>query len=317
MNSMTPDLIYIIDHENDIQVDVKKIQSVSADQTIDWKKASIVATAVLGAVTGPFGAAVAPTLIGAAAAASPLIARLFDKDSEKKPEEVQAALTKLGEYWKRHSLTLDQARKDFEFPPGHPVSGGEYRRHPLANKKGPAGRVIYIPADQYDEILLEEREAELLMLLIDLGATRISITKQNSSSAARAFSANAGGGSVVHGEAHVEAHRMTQSAEQLGNTRVFELQGRDLTKDDRDNFDQSRFSWVKFEPSWEVLIRARIVGFCTKAALEVRERSTYSDDRGASAAIKAKMASLDISAKVTKENEQEKIYLVQADFKSM
>lgn len=306
MSDVTPDLIYVVDHLKDIEVDLKSAQTVLVDDSAGWKSMGWLGVAVLGSFM--------PVALVAAAAAKPLVAKLFDKDSEQKPEDIKHGLTQLGETLKRHALAVDRAKSEFEFPPGHPAVGLAYRRHPLSTKLGPGGRPIYIPADQYDEILLEEREAELLMLLVDLGATKVSIIKQNSMSSTMKIEASAAG-TGLHGEAHIGAHSDTKSANQSADTRDFELQGRDLVQGD--DFDESKFSWVRFEPSWAALIRARTIGFCTKAALEVRERSTYSADRGLDAAIKAKVVNVNVAAKTTNEDEREKVYLVRVEFKPM
>ena len=65
--------------------------------------------------------------------------------------------------------------EDFDFPPGHRLPGKLYRAHPLKSKSNK-----YIPIEVFDSLLYAEREAELIRLLVDLGATKITIKEKKS-----------------------------------------------------------------------------------------------------------------------------------------
>ncbi|CAM5212497.1 hypothetical protein OURE66S_03895 [Oligella ureolytica] len=120
-----------------------------------------------------------PTLIGLLGnpALSPIVSTvilgtsLYNTLSENREEakaqkerEIQALEMKL----KTMSLSKLQAHKlGFKFPPGHPKIGESYKLHPLATIST-YKQNIYLPAHSFEDVLLEEREAELLTLLIDL-----------------------------------------------------------------------------------------------------------------------------------------------------
>ncbi|NEQ41517.1 MAG: hypothetical protein F6K40_37120 [Okeania sp. SIO3I5] len=76
--------------------------------------------------------------------------------------------------------------EDFDFPPGHPLPGKLYRAHPLKSKSNK-----YIPIEVFDSLLYAEREAELIRLLVDLGATKITIKEKKVGKTATEIEANA------------------------------------------------------------------------------------------------------------------------------
>jgi hypothetical protein len=305
MTDEVQDLIYVVDS---IAEAAPHLKMAELDRSDGNTISEIIKTAAI-AYGGIF---FAPAVITAAVAAKPLVAKLFEKGANPKPEEMNLGLSELGDFLNKHAYPIEKARREFIFPPGHPASGKAYRRHPLARNKVSGKEKLFIPAEQYDEILLEEREAELLKLLVELGATKIVISKQQSSSSFRKVEASAGGGAAQLNEVNVAINDQSKSTDHALDAREFELQGKELQPG---LFDESDFSWVKFEPSWGALIKARTVGLCTKAALEVRQRSTYSVDRGVSAAVKAQVFSAAVSAQMAKETDEEKAYLVRVEFK--
>lgn len=118
--------------------------------------------------------------------------------------------------------------------------GKAYRRHPLSDYSTPDNGNLYIPSDSYDAILLEERESELIKLLVHLGATKISITKKASDKNRSAITAEAslqmgpmGGGDVSY------AGKSERDTDTL-NTREFSLTGRPWNADSK--LDRETFS---------------------------------------------------------------------------
>jgi hypothetical protein len=74
-----------------------------------------------------------------------------------------------------YGTTVDKAHitdlpADVQFPPGHPLPNRYYRQHPL-----PARRLYYLPVVRFFPMLLAERKQELIRLLVELGATQITI----------------------------------------------------------------------------------------------------------------------------------------------
>lgn len=124
------------------------------------------------------------SVLVAVATYSPAIMQFFTTGKDEIPKDLQKELEKQGTedveaFMREHAFSLKMVEEtDLIFPPGHPQIGMLYRRHPLAGVKSTNKLRVYIPAERYDEILLEEHEAELLRLLVHLGATQISITKK-------------------------------------------------------------------------------------------------------------------------------------------
>lgn len=139
-------------------------------------------------------------------------------DAEKK--ELQAFLFS-------HGITLAMA-KDFGlvFPPGHPKVDMLYKRHPLADVDGAGKKNVYIPHDKYDEILMAEREAELLKMLVHLGATRIAITHDVAGSQSASTRGGLSGGAAALGNAEINAAVSKQENSSSADRRVFKLAGK-------------------------------------------------------------------------------------------
>ncbi|MGB3511853.1 MAG: hypothetical protein WBA93_21975 [Microcoleaceae cyanobacterium] len=107
---------------------------------------------------------------------SKILKRLIDnqkntQDSEqaKLDENTKLALSEFNlEGWSEFitETPYSDIPEDFDFPPGHPLPGKLYRAHPLKSKSNK-----YIPIEVFDSLLYAEREAELIRLLVDLGAT--------------------------------------------------------------------------------------------------------------------------------------------------
>ncbi|NMV37874.1 hypothetical protein [Ralstonia insidiosa] len=253
----------------------------------------------------------------AVATYSPAIMQIFTKGKDEIPKELQKELEKQGTedveaFMREHACSRQMAEEaDLIFPPGHPQIGIIYRRHPLAGIKSANKARVYIPAERYDEVLLEEREAELLRLLVHLGATQISITKNrrtaNSSKLGATLSVT---GPAANGE--IASDAKTRKTTDEDQTRVFELAGK--TWHHGEVVDRSSFAWASFEPSWDALIVAREIGGCTQADLEVREITTFSSDRSIAVQIAASVAKANAGVATGSTIEEESFYLIRAAF---
>lgn len=265
-----------------------------------------------GLLAGPLLGLPASLLISAAAT-SPAVARLFAKDKEQLPKELQGEeRAELEQFMRRHAYSIQMTEDaGFIFPPGHPQVGQVYKQHPLARAKGAGKTDAYIPADKFDELLLEEREAELLRLLVHLGATRVTITRTEKSTTSRKIN-GALAGSTAIGDAGLGAS--IESSDELSrlDVREFELAGRAWM--DGDRLDRSKFAWVTFEPSWDALIEAREVGGCVKAALEVRENTSFSTDKTLAMSVKSKLFSGGASGSAVRGLEEEAVYFIKVEF---
>lgn len=285
--------------------------------------AALTAASVATSLLVPF---LPSLLIGAAAAAAGFSgiagasASSAVKDRNATPEgaipEVSAATEEariVAAYVQHHSLSRSQAKDaGYRFQPGHPVVGKTYRRHPLSDYSTPDNGNLYIPSDSYDAILLEERESELIKLLVHLGATKISITKKASDKSRNTLTAEAsvqmgpiGGGNVGYTG---KAERDTDTLD----TREFTLSGRPWKADSK--LDRQSFFWLSYEPSWKAVVFAREVGGCLTASLEIKENTSFSANKNFELSIKAKLAEGGAQAGLSTLESEEKTYFVRAEF---
>ena len=254
------------------------------------------------------------SLVLAAAISRPLISQLLSNDKgELPPELAKAELAEIEAFMRKYAITPRMA-KDFGyiFPPGHPQVGQTYKLHPLAELNNSGKENVYIPQDKYDQLLLEEREAELLKLLVALGATKVSITRKKTHSSSLKSSCELSAEGKLLGEAAVTAALSAQAGSQHLDTRDFELSGKPWKRGDK--LDKGDFAWVHFEPSWGALVMAREVGGCTKATLEIRENTSFSSDKQLAAKVKARMYGGGVAGALESTVEAEKVFWIEASF---
>jgi hypothetical protein len=256
-------------------------------------------------------------LLSAIAMAAPLL--LASKSEEKSPDKSAKNILdddhtqkELAEFISENGMTLSEAiSSNLKFPPGHPFVGQTYRLHPLADLKGNKKANVYIPNEQYDELILAERESELFRLLVDLGATKITISEKRDTTHSSKFTAAANGGNVVT-SGGAEVSLSNQNEAELVNSREYELMGKKWTTGDA--IDRADYGWLHFEPSWESLLFAREVGGCLKAGLEIKEKTSFSFDRNVSVEFKSKLVQGSASAGTDSSSSQGRIYSVKAEF---
>ncbi len=154
--------------------------------------------------------------------------------------------------------------RELDFPPGHPLIGRFYRVHPLKNKSNK-----YIPIEQFDSILYKERESELIKILVDLGATEISIQELSSSKTNRSAEAKASlkGAGGISGDIKGENEK-SSSLDQL-----MKLNPKNWTPE---NFDSNEYNWLVYEPDWESLVHARLRGGCLSSSIELTSDTSFS-----------------------------------------
>ena len=132
-------------------------------------------------------------------------------------------------------VNYDAIPSELNFPPGYPIPGKIYRQHPLQSKHH-----SYYPAASYYSVLLEERETELIQILSDLGAIKITV---------QALAAGETGSDTV------------------GSEQVFEYPGEPWSSNM--SFDPSKYSWVEYEPTWLRVIESRIRHRCLSTSFEL------------------------------------------------
>ncbi|UST88437.1 hypothetical protein [Pseudomonas siliginis] len=280
--------------------------------------ARIAGTALLGKSASLFAIPFLPTaLMTSALLQVPSLLPVFTKDRGEQNGELDEAKLEearlLTSYVQHHSLSRSQAKEaGYCFQPGHPVVGKAYRKHPLNDYPNPDNGNLYIPSDSYDAILLEERESELIKLLVHLGATKISITKKASDKTRSTVTAEAsvqagpmGGGNVIY-------TGKTEHDTDTLDTREFSLTGRPWKTDSK--VDRENFFWLSYEPSWKAVVFAREVGGCLTASLEIKENTSFSTDKNFELSVKAKMVEAGAQAGLSNLETEEKTYFVRAEF---
>lgn len=328
------DLIYIVEDHFTSDTSQQNDSGYTANFTLSGQNTTPLTgkTAYSGVAVATAAAAAASSflipilpismIIGAAATAAGVAgagASLIAKDRSPTTDESATALAIAEEtrlltaYVQRHSLSRTQAREsDYRFQPGHPVVGKAYRKHPLSDYSNRDNRNLYIPSDSYDAILLEERESELVKLLVQLGATKIRITKKVSDKTRSSISAEAsvqvgpmGGGAVSY------AGKTECDTDSL-DTREFSLTGKPWKADSK--VDRENFLWLPYEPSWKAVVFAREVGGCLTASLEIKENTSFSTDKNLELSVKAKLVEVGAQAGISNLETGEKTYFVKAEF---
>jgi len=311
------DFIYIVEQEDlERYLDAPKIdyQVMAAPPKKNGNGAEISKTATMLAamrfVSLPVG------LLATAIVASPVISNLFASSSDKSEASEQLkneSLVACGNFLRRYAMTVDMAHAyGAKFPPGHPQIGKMYKLHPLAHVRDAKKEELYVPEENYEAMLLAEREAELLKLLVHLGATRICITKKSDTQTESQLHVQANVGVQEAAEVEVGVKRADTRLASRFDTRVFELPGAPWKTGQI--LDRSKFSWVGFEPSWNAMIEAREVAGCTKAMLEMRESSSYSSSRDYVAGIKAQIYAAQGSVSTNQNSSRDLFYLIEVEF---
>lgn len=258
----------------------------------------------------------ASLLLGAISGGGYLAAKIIKEKSSLQTSIDENGKKEIQQFLFNHGVTVAMVKEfGFVFPPGHPKVDMLYKRHPLADVSGAKKDNVYIPYDKYDDILLAERESELLKLLVHLGATKITITHNHAGEDSSDIQGGIAGGSTAVGNAEVSGGASSARKTSSLDKRVFSLAGKKWK--DGDTLDRQRFSWVDFEPSWEALIVAREIGGCTKAALDITENTSFSSEKGFSAKVEYAVYSGQASAEIKTKKSNEKVYFIEAEFCEM
>lgn len=304
------DLIYIVDKEAEAQKYTPNF-SIPGQDDLDSSKEHIKATMSVATVGGAFVFTPVALLVGASVAI-PALYKLVTSDdtTEAVPEE---SFNELKNFIDKHSLTKQQTiSRGFKFPPSHPRIGESYRLHPLAEFPQYSKKDLYIPEYIFDDVLFEERESELLTLLVHLGATKVEIAKYVESFFEDEQSGTIGAGVEVVGSASISAESSSGRSSNEKNVRSFSLKGKPWEYGSR--LEREDYAWLNFEPSWNALITAREVGGCTSATLEIKEASKYASNKEASMQLKAKIYSANGTLKFMEKDLRETSYIVKVDF---
>lgn len=191
-------------------------------------------------------------------------------EEEKLEENTKLALSQLNlEDWSEliTETTYSDIPEDFDFPPGHPLPGKLYRAHPLKSKSN-----RYIPIEVFDSLLYAEREAELIRLLVDLGATKITIKEKKVGQKEIEVETNAILSRIGGLESKIEGdiNKLDEISRNLS------LEGKPWSSEIVEKFDEKNYSWLAYEPAWRAVTHSRLEGKCLTASIELTNDDSYS-----------------------------------------
>ncbi|MBF7978682.1 MULTISPECIES: hypothetical protein [Rahnella] len=301
--------IYITEKKYDLEAYVSNTQNKNKGKEISY--ADLLFKAGAAALTINY---LPIKLIGFAATVSPMVLNLFSNKENNDVKITKEDAKILDAALNKYSLTIDETKgRKLRFPPGHPIVGLFYRLHPLEKINSDKER-LYIPDDYYEELLLQEREAELLDILINLGATKIKIIKENNKNSNRFSHVESvmelSGTVPVTVEGGIN-NRLNQQ-DYNDEVRLFELVGKKWKTGDQLN--RKEYSWLPFQPQWGSLIVAREIGGCIKAAVEMTSRSVFSADVSAKAKLQSHIVSANAELKIESVEEEIISYKYEVEF---
>ena len=172
------------------------------------------------------------------------------------------------------------------FPMGHPIANQLYVGHPLTPAK-------YIPFENYQLELVEDRIREFCMLAQSLGATEISIECLNSTNSDQNNKIKVNNsGSVetlwVDGKAnqHIERsrHMIDELSRSVSLRQTFEPQNKPTIPEG--------MVWYDNEPSWQRLVSQRLSGCLTSHEERIETKKSQMLEGQELSAIKAEVKSL-------------------------
>lgn len=184
--------------------------------------------------------------------------------------ELQDAAGFYDEHNIRWIFKISEYPYDMKFPAGHPRANTLYIAHPAKD-------MYYIPCENSEKILFNEKIREFMSVLTDLGATEISYRfikgEESSLSLNKDWSAQAGVNVKVHkvsGSANNSSTMNTTHSLKTGEwqTRVLSPTKKPFVAEDR--------AWLKVCPEWESFIHDRL----SAGMLESSWRYTSSEVSG-------------------------------------
>ena len=248
--------------------------------------------------------------------AVPAAYSLYQLFSKKDESDVSVASLKqsansFDKYLKRISITMEMASKEkYIFQPGHPQINQAYIKHPLS-EYNESKKNLYILSDNLDDILLQEREAEMVRVFVSLGATKIEFRKENKSNSLKSAKLEVKAEALINsGEAKVKLD--SASADTGTVRRLITLAGCEWKKDAVLN--RKVFSWLPYEPSWESIVFARENGGCLSAELELKKKSIFSSNKEGRLGFGANMFNGSATANVDLNQENDESYTVYVEF---
>lgn len=163
------------------------------------------------------------------------------------------------------TVSFQTAAAKASFPLGHPQPEKFYRQHPIREKSN-----VYYPVNLFHSFLWEERETELIQLLSDLGANKITIQNQADSGRNLDSDREASKERSPYNPSLQDASRTgipRQALPEASADRIFELPGKRWSSDLK--FDSAQYPWLAYEPSWQTVAYTRVYQGVLSASLEL------------------------------------------------
>jgi len=320
------DLIYIVedsqalDSSDNAEKPYQQNFVLAGHSQAEGAASAVSAAAVAGAIVGASSLfTLLPTaLVISAVSQTPSLLRLIKNQKAGATDAagtsvVDGEAKTLASFVNKHAMSPGEAKaRGYLFQPGHPIVGKAYKKHPLADYTNAKKSNLYIPSDSYDAILLEERESELLKLLVHLGATRISITRKTSDLIRKASRVNASVDVALKGGAELGYTGTNEGSSDSLDTRDFSLTGKPWVQGTM--VAEEQFFWLAYEPSWGAVVFAREHGGCLSASLEIKETTSFSTDKSVELSVKAKLVEAGVSGGLSSLDSAEKTYYIKAEF---
>ena len=128
-----------------------------------------------------------------------------------------------------NQIKINEMPDGIFMPPGHPIPGETYRRHPFQQRQN-----FYYPASQFFSMLFEERQQALTALLGELGATKISISPPPGESLCD-------GGASPIAQLYERVFEYPPTSQPLPKT-----------------ISVQQHPWLACEPKWQAVVRERL-----------------------------------------------------------
>jgi hypothetical protein len=182
------------------------------------------------------------------------------------------------------------------------MPGRFYRVHPLQPKNRK-----YIPLENFDSLLFAERENELIRLLVDLGATKISIQEVSSGKTEGSIKS----GASLQAAGGIQGNLAGKNEQSNTESRVILLRGKPWASDM--SFNEKEYSWLPYEPAWESLVHARLKGGCLSDSVELTSDAYYSvsGKLGLTDGLLENLAALRVGADLAQFRQEKKLFLVE------
>ena len=187
-------------------------------------------------------------------------------------------------------IKIDKLPSELDFPIGHPVANQVYVGHPYLPHK-------YIPFENYQLELIEDKVREFCQIAQCLGATEISIDTENSSqsNSTRNYTQDING-SIGYKGANIDVGRNRSGSRSLIEEISQAINLHQTFVPTKAPYLPEKTVWYQNEPSWQRLYEQRMNGGLTQHEERIETRKNQVVDNHELQEVKAELQSLFASA---------------------